>query len=45
MNDKVEEYYVTTFDGTDIDDDDFDVMAWWSRPERVRFQILRKIVA
>ena len=44
-NDEVEEYYETTFDGTDMDDDDFDVLAWWSRPERVRFQTLRKIAA
>ena len=28
-----------------MDDDDFDVLAWWSRPERVRFQTLRKIAA
>ena len=43
-NNEVEEYYETTFDGTDMDDD-FDVLAWWSRLERVRFQTLRKIVA
>ena len=27
-NDEVEEYYETIFDGIDMDDDDFDVLAW-----------------
>ena len=42
-NDELQEYYETTFDDLENEEDDFDILAWWRRPERMRYPTLKKI--
>ena len=38
---ELDEYLSTNFELQDEDDEDFNILEWWSRPDRQRFPTLR----
>ena len=42
---ELDDYLETNFDFRSDEDEDFDILEWWSRPERLRFPTLRMIAA